>query len=246
MPSSILRWVRLDWMQVNHEFTNGRHRSAGFNMPTFIDESGETGQVSPYFRLAAVWLPTQVAVEAYRAGIQQFQQDAGLEGYEYKSSKSLSLERRIAYFQAAMGHPFRFAVASVDKQHPEWRAAGASVLHWACVVSLAVSLRSVYLEEEARRAAAAGGDHPLNELVVLDDNRDSKFLAVIKQKFRELRSGVRAGSPLVGKVKFRGSGAEELIQLVDMVCGAVGDYLDGDGTCYNIISTRDLGITRIP
>ncbi len=215
-------------------------------MPTFIDESGETGQVSPYFRLAAVWLPTQAAVEAYRAGTRQFQQDAGLEDYEYKWSKSLSLERRIAYFQAAMGHPFYFAVASVDKQHPEWRAAGRSVLHWACAVSLAASLRGVYLDEEARRAAAAGGDHPLNELVVVDDNQDRRFLAVIKRKFRQLRSGVRVESPLVGKVKFRGSGPEELIQLADMVCGAVGDYLEGDGTCYNIILTRDLGITRIP
>lgn len=28
-----------------------------------MDESGETGRVSPYFRLAAVWLPTLVAVE---------------------------------------------------------------------------------------------------------------------------------------------------------------------------------------
>jgi hypothetical protein len=215
-------------------------------MPTFIDESGETGQVSPYFRLAAVWLPTQAAVEAYRTGIQEFQQAAGLEGYEFKSSKSLSLERRIAYFQAAVTHPFWFAVASVDKQHPEWRAAGRSVIHWACAVSLAVSLRGVYLQEEARRAAEAGRAHPLNELVVLDDNQDRKFLAVIKQKFRELRSGLREGAPLVGKVKFRGSGPEELIQLADMVCGAVGDYLDGDGTCYKIISSRDLGITRIP
>jgi hypothetical protein len=215
-------------------------------MPTFIDESGETGQVSPYFRLAAVWLPTQAAVEAYRTGIRQFQQEAGLKGYEYKWSKSLSLERRIAYFQAALGHPFRFAVASVDKQNPEWRAAGPSVIHWACAVSLAASLCGVYQEEEARRAGSSGAKHPLNELVVIDDNKDRKFLTVIKEKFRELRSRVRPAWPLVGKVKFRGSGQEELIQLADMVCGAVGDYLQGDGTCYKIISPRDLGITRIP
>ncbi len=215
-------------------------------MPTFIDESGETGLVSPYFRLAAVWLPTQADVEAYRTGIQQFQREIGLEGYEFKSSKSLSLERRVAFFQAAMAHPFRFAVATVDKHHSEWGAAGASVVHWACVVSLAGSLRGVYLAEETRRVKEAGGDYPLSELVIVDDNKDGKFLKIIKQKLRELRSGVRAGSPLVGKVKFRGSGPEELIQLVDMVCGAVGDYLDGDGTCYNIIAARDLGITHIP
>jgi hypothetical protein len=215
-------------------------------MPTFIDESDETGPVSPYFRLAAVWLPTQAAVEAYRTGVRQFQQEAGLEGYEYKASKPLTAERRVAYFQAAMGHPFRFTVASVDKQHPEWRAAGASVLHWACAVSLAVSLRGVYLEEEIRRAAETGRNRPLNELVVVDNNRDRRFLTVIKQKFREQRSGVRPGASLVGKVKFRGSGPEELIQLADMVCGAVGDCLAGDATCYDVIAARDLGITRIP
>jgi len=215
-------------------------------MPTFIDESGETGMASPYFRLCAVWLPTQTAVESYRTGIRQFQQQAGLEGYEYKWSKSLSLERRAAYFQAVMSHPFRFAVAAVDKQHQEWRAAGGSVIYWACAVSLSVSLRGVYLEEEARRAIATGRDHPLHELVILDDNQDRKFLTTVKRKFRELRSGVRARSPLVGKVKFRGSGPEELIQLADMVCGAAGEYLDGDATCYNIISARDLGITPIP
>lgn len=215
-------------------------------MPTFIDESGETGAVSPAFRLAAVWLPTQADVEAFRASIRQFQQQAGLEGYEFKASKSLSLDRRTAYFRAAMAHPFRFAAASVDKQHADWREAGASVIHWACVVSLAGSLRNVYLEEEARRAAAGGGNRPLSELVVVDDNQDGKFLALIKRKFRELRSGVRPGSPLVGKVKFRGSGPEELIQLADMICGVVGDCLAGDAPCYNIVAERDLGITRIP
>jgi len=71
-------------------------------------------------------------------------------------------------------------------------------------------------------------------------------LGIIKRKFRELRSRVHPGAPLVGKLKFRGSGPEELIQLADMVCGAVGDFLEGDPSYYQIISARDLGITRIP
>src|SRR5262245_51713644 len=108
-------------------------------MPTFIDESGETGIVSPYFRLGAVWLPTLTAVEKYREAIRQFQKDNGLKGYEYKSSKALSLDRRLAYFDEAMKHPFRFAIASINKEHPDWRAAGGPVLHWACAVSLATS-----------------------------------------------------------------------------------------------------------
>ncbi len=47
-------------------------------MPTFIDESGETGRVSLHFRLAAVWLPTHADVEAYRLAIQEFQRREGL------------------------------------------------------------------------------------------------------------------------------------------------------------------------
>lgn len=215
-------------------------------MPTFIDESGETGKISPCFRLAAVWLPTLAAVEAYRSGIQQFRQEMGLQGYEFKFSKTVQPGRRDAFFRAAMAYPFRFTVASVNKHHPEWRSAGATVIHWACAVSIASCLRSVYLEEEARRFAAGGGNHSLNELVVVDDNKDSKFLDVIKRKFREIRSEVRKGAPLVGKVKFKGSGPEELIQLADMVCGAVGAHLDGEERWYNVISHNDLGITLIP
>lgn len=216
-------------------------------MPTFIDESGETGSVSPYFRLGAVFLPTLVDVEHFREKIQKFQKEIGLEGYEFKSSKSLALARRQDYFRAIMAHPFRFAVAAVDKQHRDWRNAGGSVVHWACAVSLSATLRPIYLEEELRRQNAGGGDHPLLDLVVVDDNQDRSFLTILKKQLRGLRSGVREGSPLVGKVKFRGSGPEELIQLVDMICGAVGDDLDGvDSTCYNIISSRDLGTCHIP
>ena len=213
-------------------------------MPTFVDESGETGRVSPYFRLAAAWLPTQADVEDFRAGMQQFQHAIGLDGYEFKWSKGGG--HRQAYCQEVMHYPFRFAVASVDKEHPEWREAGASVIHWACIISLATTLRAAYVQEEARRAAVAGNDHPLNELVIVDDNKDRKFLALIKKKFREMRSAVRAGASLVGKVKFRGSGPDETIQLADMVCGAVGACLDGDDTWYKIIAANDLGLTRIP
>ncbi len=215
-------------------------------MPTFIDESGETGRVSLHFRLAAVWLPTQAEVEAYRLAIQEFQRREGLEGYEFKWSKGGPASRRLAYFRAALAHPFRFTVASVDKSHADWRAAAGSVIHWACVVSLAAALRPAYLAEERQRVQAGGGNHPLNELVIVDDNGDKEYLALIKQKFREMRSGVRDGSPLVGKVKFRGSGPDELLQLADMVCGAVGAFLEGDPTFYHVIQGRDLGITRIP
>jgi hypothetical protein len=219
-------------------------------MPTFIDESGDTGHnpdSANYFRLAAIWVPTQDAAEAFRANVQQLRRDLGLpERYEFKFAKTGSHpERREAFFRAAMRHAFRFAATSLDKRTEDWRTADRRAIHWACAVSLAVTLGPTYREEEAARALA-GTDRPLNELVVVDDNQDKAFLAVIKKKFRELASARRPGRPLVGKVKFRGSGPDELLQLADMVCGAVGAHIDGDSTWYGMIAARDLGIMRIP
>jgi Protein of unknown function (DUF3800) len=219
-------------------------------MPTFLDESGDTGHEpasAPHFRLAAVWVPTQETAEAFRASIQQLRRDLGLpQAYEFKFARSgPHPERREAFFRVAMGHAFRFAVASVDKRAGDWRTADRGAIHWACAVVLAVTLRPIYRAQEEAQASP-GRDRLLRELVVVDDNQDKEFLATIKRKFGELASGRRSGASLVGKVKFRGSGPDELLQLADMVCGAVGAHLDGDSTWYKLIASRDLGITRIP
>jgi len=219
-------------------------------MPTFIDESGDTGHEPDsaiHFRLAAVWVPTQDAAHACRESIKKLRRDLRLpEGYEFKFSKAGSHpERREAFFRAAMCHEFRFAAVSVDKREGEWRTADRGTIHRACAVAVAATLRSTYLADEDARVAA-GKYRPLSELVVVDDNQDQEFLTVVRKKFRDMSSGCRPGASLVGKVKFRGSGPDEMIQLADMVCGAVAAHLDGDSTCYRLIALRDLGITRIP
>jgi hypothetical protein len=91
-------------------------------MPTFIDESGDTGHEpdsSRYFRLAAVWVPTNDAVEAFRCGIRQLRQNLGLaQTYEFKFARSSSHpKRREAFFRLAMEHDFRSAAVSVNKRH---------------------------------------------------------------------------------------------------------------------------------
>lgn len=221
-------------------------------MPTFIDESGDTGTVPPsnipFFRLAGVWVPSHDVAEAFRADVVQLRQDLGLPAdYEFKFAKShVHALRREGFFQAALRHEFRFAVASVDKTRVSWDAA---VIHWATAVSLAACLRSTYHREEAGRGAA--GDHgPLNELVVVDDNQDRQFLEVVKRVFRDLNQGHRAGqktgAPLIGKVRFRKSHPDELLQLVDMVCGAVGAYLTGEDKWYRLIADRSVGVIELP
>ena len=218
-------------------------------MPTFIDESGDTGPCADpahcYFRLAAVWVPSHDEAEAIRAEIRGVRDTLGLRsGYEFKFSKTWSQpDQREAFFRAAMSRDFRFAFASIDKTQPYWREADKQTLHWATATDLAATLRPTYLAAHLDRIQN-GGSGPLKELVVVDDNGDRRFLATVKQQFRGLGTkeyGCDAELYLVGKVKFRSSHPEELMQLVDMVCGASGASLDGENTWYRIIAERDLG-----
>jgi hypothetical protein len=151
-------------------------------MPTFIDESGDTGHEldsATHFRLVAVWVATQEAAENFRDSIRHLRKELNLpSAYEFKFSKTgAHPERRKAFLEVALRHEFRFAAASVDKQQGEWRNADSKDIHWACAVSLAAILRQTYHVEEARRVKASGHDRPLGELVVVDDNQDQKFLA---------------------------------------------------------------------
>lgn len=215
-------------------------------MPTFIDESGDTGPCADpahcYFRLAAVWVPSHDEAGAIRAAIREARVALGLRAdYEFKFSKTWGHpDRREAFFRAAMGREFRFAFASVDKNQQYWREADKHTIHWATATDLAATLRPTYLTAHLKRVRS-GGSGPLKELVVVDDNEDKHFLATVTQQFRGLGKGSDPELFLVGKVKFRGSHPEELMQLVDMVCGACGACLDGEHTWYRIIAARDLG-----
>jgi hypothetical protein len=107
-------------------------------MPTFIDESGDTGPFSeggkPYFRLAAVWVPTLDHAESFREAVRQLRRDLGLRAdYEFKFYKTHTRpEQRQAFLTAALAQPFRFTVCSIDKTADYWNSAGGPEQHWAC------------------------------------------------------------------------------------------------------------------
>lgn len=216
-------------------------------MPTFIDESGDTGPPSAggkaYFRLAAVWLPSLDEVADFREAVGALRQNLKLRAdYEFKFANTFTRpEQRRAFLTLALAHSFLFTVCSIDKTAEYWNSATGSEQQWACATSLAVHLRPIY-----HRAEEQSGP-PLREPIVIDDNDDDKYLQIVKRAFRGLRSRVSPGSSLVGKVRFHDSGPDPLIQLADMVCGAVGAYLDGkDRVWYDLIATRDLRTFCLP
>ena len=140
-------------------------------MPTFIDESGDTGHQadsSPHFRLAAVWVPTPDNADSLRDAIRQLRQRLRLPtSYEFKFARTGSHpERREEFLQAAVRHGFRFAAVSLDKRPGGWQGADREGIHWACAADLAATLRPIYLEEEKTRAKGGGHGRPLGELIV--------------------------------------------------------------------------------
>ena len=211
-------------------------------MPTFIDESGDTGRnpdpANCHFRLAAVYVPTQDGVESIREAVREVRVMFGLRShYEFKFYKTWNYpERRKAFFEAILKHDFHFAVASVDKRTMTLDCN----VHRFAAVELAASLRPIYLAAHATRLSGKRVG-PLRELVIVDDNEDKRFLAVLKEVFRSLGQACDPKATLVGKVKFRDSAPEELIQVADMVCGATAADLDGNNIWYQYIYRQNVG-----
>jgi hypothetical protein len=155
-------------------------------MPTFIDESGDTGTVvsggKPYFRLAAVWVPTLDDAEAIREAVRKLRQELGLRAdFEFKFFHTYHHpDRRHAFFQTALDHDFRFVVCSIDKTAVYWRSAPGPEQHWACATTLAAYLRDTYYEAERKLGP------PLREPVVVDLNSDKDYLNAVKRAFHGL------------------------------------------------------------
>jgi Protein of unknown function (DUF3800) len=213
-------------------------------MPTFIDESGDTGPVAvggkPYFRLAAVWIPSHEEAEAFRDSIRQLRVQLGVKAdYEFKFAKTHGKHaHRAAFFDRALQTGFRFAVCSIDKTSGDWANASSQEIHWGCATSLAVILRPTYHQAEETKT-------PLREPIIVDDNADGSFLKIVKGAFSGLKATKKPA--LVGPVKFRKSAPDELLHLADMVCGSVGAHLDGnDSAWYKAISSRDVGTFCLP
>jgi hypothetical protein len=211
-------------------------------MPTFIDESGDTGHSHDslsYFRMAAVWVPDRPAADAIRSCIRVFRQHQGLAPtFEFKFTRA-SPELRTLFFETIASLNFRFAVCAIDKSRGEWTSASASAQHWASATSLAALLRPLYRQAETGRAS-------LGESIIVDDNGDRRFLAAVGSAFRGLRSCYFPNIPLVANPRFRNSRSDEMLQLADMICGAFGAAINGNCQWFDRLHSRSAGRIDLP
>jgi len=207
-------------------------------MPTFIDESGDTGQSEdskPYFRLAAVWLPEP---DRFREAIRLLKRDLGRRSnFEFKFAKTHSLpDDRRRFFQLAMDLQMRFSVCSITKRG-YWRNASSKELHWATATSVSVDMGEFYKQFDTP-------DCQFCDPILVDQNDDRSFLKAIKMAFKAFKSR-HHDSLLTEPPRFRKSHTDEALQLTDMVCGAAGANLDGDCEWWKIIESGCLGMMSL-
>jgi hypothetical protein len=200
-----------------------------------------------HFRLAAAWLPTANLVP-FRDCVRDLRKTLGRrDDYEFKFSKTHDRpDWRTEFFKLALGFGLRFTACAFDKRRIQPGSVTPFAFHQTCAVVLATNLRDTYRDAETERCVAAGKNVPLREPVVVDSNEDASMLKAIEDAFRALRSNRDLAASLTNKPKFGDSRGDEGIQLADMVMGAIGDYLDGDSTWYDLIRRggKDLGVVE--
>lgn len=213
-------------------------------MPTFIDESGDSGvgeKCSPHFRLAAVWFESIEQVVACTKEIARIRSEVlrVSPSFEFKFS-SLKPEHRVAFFETVSRHPFYFALSSIKKSLLPKEVLTPATIYTRAIGGLTRQLQDYYLIAEACKETA------LNERVVFDETTDLLFVTQLRTGFYSLKSARKPGATLIKSVKSGKSHAESMIQLVDMVCGAVSRSLDGDIEYYKLIASREIGVSHMP
>lgn len=216
-------------------------------MPTFIDESGCCGfepTSFPYFRLVAVWFPTGESAEACRESIEKVRQQLRLpEGYEFHYASKVSDAIREAFFNAVAGHEFCFVAVHFDKPAKPG-ALDKEGLFRACIPVLTENLLDRYQYAEELKSCDRGRPVRLAEKVIPDDNQDPFYLKVLKDYFFGLQSA--SGKSLVGDVKPARSHTDRLLQLADMICGAVGAHLGGNSRFFQLIRGNAIRVVKLP
>lgn len=216
-------------------------------MPTFIDESGCCGfgpKSQPYFRLVGVWFPTSDGADLCEAALEAFRKEQQLPpGYEFKYSSKLSDRIRTAFFALVARHEFCFAAAHFDKAS-RLAKMDKETLYRDCVRVLTQSLLDQYQYAEELKCSVKGSPVRLAEKVIADDNKDPFYFRILKDEFFALKSA--NGKTLIGNVKPGKSKSDRMLQLVDMVCGAVGDHLAGNSEFFNLIRGNALRVVVLP
>ena len=165
-------------------------------MPTFIDESGDTGTkegASACFRLAAVVFDCPADVERYSARLSALRLRLGLkQDFEFHFTK-IGHHLRVSFFEALAEVPFTFVACSVKKSVLARVDLNKQTICEKAMVGLIRNLEPRYREIEARLELPRG----LKDGIVDDECKDATFLRALKDCLKPLTVTRSCGRRLV-------------------------------------------------
>lgn len=205
-------------------------------MLVFIDESGDTGLKiekgsSRYFVVGLVSFEENEEALACDQRIELLKRELKLpEGFEFKFSK-LRKDQRIKFFEAVLPYSFFYYAIVINKDPTKLYGDGfkikESFYKYAC--SLVFENAKPFLKDA---------------IIIIDGSGSREFKQQLKTYLRK-----RISTSIIQNVKIQSSHNNNLIQLADMVAGAIHRNFTnkGDKKIYRkIIKTREIYVQIWP
>jgi hypothetical protein len=184
-------------------------------MLVFVDESGDTGfkferNSSLYFTVTAVWFERPRDAENCDAGIDRLAGRIG-RSKEYRFANTTELQRH-QFFECANQYDFRFASVVMNKR----KLISDGFRHKESFMKLTIRYAFTHLADAGLRDAT----------VVVDRSGSRDFCRTLKSYLKK-RIRRADGSSIIKNVRSERSHNNRLIQLSDMVCGAISKSIGG-------------------
>lgn len=207
-------------------------------MLVFVDESGDTGfksGASGQFTLTLVIFAQNKEAEATSRAIDKLRDRLQLtQNTEFHFNKSTNGQRK-TFLEAVSS--FEFSVIS-------------AVVNKAMLVSEGVSNKEAFYKFICTLAVEEAKDYLVEANVTLDSCGDVNFKRQIKKHLKQQANEVGSSFQRIKNVGMKPSHSDNLLQLADMVCGAVAraHSLDQKQTdsFHKIIKHREISVLLWP
>lgn len=208
-------------------------------MLVFIDESGDPGfdierGASELFVVAAVMFQNDDDAERCSSRIDLVRGELGLpEHVEFRFVKS-SHTVRLRFLEQVAGHNFFYLGIVIDKRKLTRRQFPSSSAFYEYIVGLSLEFLRPHLQGAA---------------VDVDRGGSADFG---KRLCRQISKNLKGqdGKPLLKRIRTVASKGSNLMQLADMVCGAIARSFRGrkadDVVYHKIIQHREIGVHERP
>lgn len=202
------------------------------NTIVFIDESGDTGLKlekgsTRYFVITMVLFEENEEAVACDKRIELLKRELRVKD-EFKFSQ-LSIEKRIAFFEAMLSYSFFYFAVVIDKDAHKQSGFKLRENFYKYSCSLVFENAKPYLK---------------NAIIVIDGNGSKDFRLRLQDYLKH-----KVGSGIIKKIKIQDSKQNNLLQLADMVAGAVhrcfADKTDKD-IYRKLLATKEFNVQTWP